>query len=92
MLLLSIHRSGRRPQDPPLPVDELSRELSVTVPFGSQQVDAFYDAEYYFLVDPTLVPLNVSAVASTAFIRNLSSGCLGSARRQALLRSQNRLR
>jgi len=62
MLLLSIHRSGRRPQDPPLPVDELSRELSVTVPFGSQQVDAFYDAEYYFLVDPTLVPLNVSAV------------------------------
>lgn len=62
MLLLSIHRSGRRPQDPPLPVDELMRELSVTVPFGSQQADAFYDAEHYFLVDPSLVPLNESAV------------------------------
>ena len=62
LLLLSIHRSGRRPQDPPLPVDELMRELSVTVPFGSQQDDAFYDAEHYFLVDPALVPLNESAV------------------------------
>ncbi|KAL9178492.1 hypothetical protein ACHAXT_001830 [Thalassiosira profunda] len=62
LLLLSIHRSGRRPQDPPLPVDELTRELSVTVPFGSQQADAFYDAEHYFLVDPALFPLNESAV------------------------------
>jgi hypothetical protein len=63
LLLLSIHRSGRRPQDPPLPIDELRRELSVTVPFGSQQDDAFYDAEHYFLVDdPSLVPLNESAV------------------------------
>lgn len=62
MLLLSIHRSGRRPQDPPLPIDERNRELSVTVPFGSQQADAFYDAEHYELVDPSLVPLNESAV------------------------------
>ncbi len=63
LLLLSIHRSGRRPQDPPLPIDELRRELSITVPFGSQQDDAFYDAEHYFLVDdPALVPLNESAV------------------------------
>ena len=63
LLLLSIHRSGRRPQDPPLPIDELTRELSVTVPFGSTQADAFYDAEHYFLVDdPSLVPLNESAV------------------------------
>ena len=62
LLLLSIHRSGRRPQDPPLPMDELTRELSVTVPFGSTQEDSFYDAEHYFLVDPALVPLNKSAV------------------------------
>ena len=72
MLLLSIHRSGRRPQDPPLPVDELSRELSVTVPFGSQQVDAFYDAEYYFLVDPSMVPLNKSAVECHQGLNNVS--------------------
>ena len=37
--------------------------MSVTVPFGSPQTDAFYDAEHYFLVDdPSLVPLNESAV------------------------------
>ena len=71
LLLLSIHRSGRRPQDPPLPIDELSRELSVTVPFGSLNDDAYYDAEHYFLVGgdegPTtslavVPPLNESAV------------------------------
>lgn len=62
LLLLSIHRSGRRPQDPPLPIDELSRELSITVPFGSTQEDAFYDAEHYFLVDPDQAPLKESSV------------------------------
>lgn len=62
LLLLSIHRSGERPHDPPLPMDELTRELSITVPFGSTQEDAFYDAEHYFLVDPQLVPLNESAI------------------------------
>jgi hypothetical protein len=45
-----------------LPIDELTRELSVTVPFGSTQEDAFYDAEHYFMVDPSLVPLKNSAV------------------------------
>ena len=71
LLLLSIHRSGRRPQDPPLPIDELSRELSVTVPFCSLNDDAYFDAEHYFLVggdeDSTtslavVPPLNASAV------------------------------
>ena len=57
LLMLSIHRSGRRPQDPPLQIDELTRELSVRVPFASIQEDACYDAENYFLVDPALVPL-----------------------------------
>ncbi len=77
MLLLSIHRSGRRPQDPPLPVDELMRELSVTVPFGSQQDDAFYDAEYYFLVDPSLVPLNESAVECHQGLNSVSINIMG---------------
>lgn len=72
LLLLSIHRSGRRPQDPPLPADELTRELSVTVPFGSQQEDAFYDAEHFFLVDPTLTPLNESAVECHQGLNNVS--------------------
>jgi hypothetical protein len=38
------------------------RELSVTVPFGSAQEDAFYDAEHYFLVDSSITPLHESAV------------------------------
>lgn len=63
LLLMSIHRSGRRPQDPPLPIDELNRELSITVPFGSTQNDAFYDAEHYFLVNDDQRPLKESAVA-----------------------------
>ena len=45
-----------------MPIDELTRELSITVPFGSTQDDAYYDAEHYFLIDPALVPLNESAV------------------------------
>jgi hypothetical protein len=48
-LLLSIRRSGRRKQDPYLPFDELARELSVNVPFGSQQIDGFEEAENFVL-------------------------------------------
>ncbi len=73
LLLLSIHRSGRRPHDPPLPVDELMRELSVTVPFGSTQEDAFYDAEHYFLVDSSMAPLNESAVECHQGLNNDAS-------------------
>jgi hypothetical protein len=49
-------------QDPELPPDELSRELSTTIPFGSLQTDAFDEAEYYELVDPNLVPLKEYAM------------------------------
>jgi len=62
-LLLSIKRSGRRDHDPELPYDELMRELSITVPFGSLQSNSFDEAEKYYLSDPRLVPLNASSVA-----------------------------
>lgn len=51
LLLTSIRRSGYRPVDVPLPDDERSRELSIKVPFGSLQVDAFDEAEAFFLVN-----------------------------------------
>ena len=52
LLLLSIRRAGPRPQDLQiLPIDEQERELSITVPFGSLQTNAFDEAEHYFLVD-----------------------------------------
>ena len=53
LLLSSIFRSGGTniEEQKLLPKDEIERNLSVTVPFGSQQVDAFVDAEAYFLVN-----------------------------------------
>ena len=48
-LILSIHRSGYRIQDAKLPHDEVMRELSVTLPFGSQRPEAFQDSETYYL-------------------------------------------
>ena len=63
LLLKSIKRSGRRPdQDPELPPDELNRQLSISVPFGSKQSNAFDEAEIYDIVDEKMVPLNKSSI------------------------------
>jgi len=51
LLLKSIRRSGKRDVDSELPIDETSRELSITTTFGSQQTNAFDEAEHYFVVD-----------------------------------------
>ncbi|GMH72947.1 hypothetical protein TrST_g2518 [Triparma strigata] len=48
-LLTSIRRSGARPKDIALPQDELDRELSILVPFGSLQSNAFDEAEPFYL-------------------------------------------
>ncbi len=54
LLLTSIRRSGRRKFDPELPQDEKERELSITIPFGSQQTNAFDEAESnYHVVQET---------------------------------------
>ena len=60
-LLLSTRRSG--PGVMPLPDDELRRNLSYSLPFGSQEPSYFDEAESYFVVDPQLSPLNASTVA-----------------------------
>ena len=48
-LLTSIRRSGARETDSTLPFDELARELSILVPFGSLQPNAFDEAEPFAL-------------------------------------------
>jgi hypothetical protein len=63
LLLFSIRRSGRRPHDPILPPDELTRQLSRSIPFGSQESEVFDEAEHYDLVDSHLVPLDAYSVA-----------------------------
>ena len=62
LLLLSIHRSGRRITDPELPFDEVTRQLSYEIPFGSQQADAFDEAEYYYIAPSDMTPLHASAI------------------------------
>jgi hypothetical protein len=63
LLLQSIKRSGRREdQDPELPPDELNRQLGISVPFGSQQSNAFDEAEIYDIVDNNMIPLHDSSV------------------------------
>lgn len=62
LLLLSIHRSGRRINDPELPFDEITRQLSYEIPFGSQQPNAFDEAEYYYIAPSDMTPLDASAI------------------------------
>lgn len=49
LLLSSVRRSGRRDEDPPLPFDEYTRQLSRLLPFGSQSPYAFEEAETFYL-------------------------------------------
>ncbi len=45
----SVRRSGRRDEDPPLPFDEYTRQLSRALPFGTQSPYAFEEAETFYL-------------------------------------------
>ena len=61
-ILTSHRRSGAAHGSMPLPGDELRRNLSYSLPFGSQDPSYFDEAEVYFLVDEELAPLNASTV------------------------------
>lgn len=60
-LLTSVRRSGYRSSDPALPVEEESRELSITLPFGTKDPDAFADAEAFIVVSTADKPLKDSS-------------------------------
>lgn len=49
-LLLSIRRSGARVDDPPLPFDEMERELPHALEFGTQDPRYFASAEVFDVV------------------------------------------
>ena len=67
-LLNSVRRSGRRNVDDMLLLtlpDETRRELSVTLPFGTQRPEYFADVESDYVLLPELESLNASAMHCT---------------------------
>jgi hypothetical protein len=60
-LLTSVRRSGYRRSDPLVPIEEVTRELSLTFPFGTQNPLAFADAEAYSIVTTPTKPLKDNA-------------------------------
>jgi hypothetical protein len=76
-LLTSIRRSGYRTIDPPLPLEEATRQLSTSFPFGTKDPDFFQQAEPYSIVrSPTDIPLkNTTVTCSQGLSRDNSSIC-----------------
>eukprot|EP00752_Nemacystus_decipiens_P001537 g1506.t1 len=62
-LLLSIRRSGARVDDPPLPFDEIERELPHSLEFGTQDPRFFASAEVFDVVPDSSSPLNETSVS-----------------------------
>jgi hypothetical protein len=60
-VLTSVRRSGYRSSDPQLPVEEATREFSITLPFGTKSPEAFADAENFFVAATPGNPLNQSS-------------------------------
>lgn len=49
-VLTSVRRSGYRASDPKQPIEEDTREFSITLPFGTKSPESFADAENFFVV------------------------------------------
>ncbi|CAM9524028.1 unnamed protein product, partial [Hapterophycus canaliculatus] len=62
-LLLSIRRSGARIGDPPLPFDEMERELPHALEFGTKDPRYFQSAEAFDVVVNASSPLNETSVS-----------------------------
>jgi hypothetical protein len=70
-LLTSVRRSGYRSSDPRLPIEEDSRELSITLPLGTKDADSFAEAENYLVVGSTGgTALNASSVTCSQGLSN----------------------
>ncbi|KAG5178646.1 hypothetical protein JKP88DRAFT_346923 [Tribonema minus] len=63
LLLNSVRRVGQRTVDPPLPPEELTRELGRAMEFGTLDPHFFDDAEVYRLAFNKSVALNATAAA-----------------------------
>eukprot|EP00981_Chlorochromonas_danica_P000612 scaffold139_cov260-Ochromonas_danica.AAC.9 len=71
--LTSVRRSGYRSSDPKLPAEEVSREFSITLPFGTKSPESFAEAESYFVAATTTNPLRNNSVSCSQGLRNDSS-------------------
>ena len=69
-LLRSVRRSGRRRLDPEQPLEDFYRELSITLPFGSQRPEAFDEAEPFQISSTADRPLRGSTVGCTQGLVN----------------------
>ena len=58
LLLWGITQTGARPEDPALPADEIDRQLSYNIPYGTLDPRYFDEAEVYEIVNhPEALPL-----------------------------------
>lgn len=70
-LLTSVRRSGYRSIDFPLPLEEETRELSISIPFGSKSPEIFAEAEVYEVVkNPLIIPLNNHTISCAQGLQN----------------------
>lgn len=60
-ILTSVRRSGYRTSDPRVPVEEDSREFSITLPFGTKSPESFADAEAFIVATTPDQPLRDNA-------------------------------
>lgn len=66
-LLLSIRRSGARINDPPLPFDEMERELPHALEFGTQDPRYFASAEAFDVVSSIDDTVARGSLGATSF-------------------------
>lgn len=72
-LLRSIRRSGKRTIDADEPLEELTRELSINLPFGTQNPTYFTESEPYFIVTTPDKPLNAATKTCSQGLHNDSN-------------------
>ena len=69
-ILTSVRRSGYRNADPRLPVEEDSREFSITLPFGTKSPESFADAEAFIVATTPDKPLREKSVSCHQGLNN----------------------
>lgn len=68
--LTSIRRSGYRAADPQLPIEEETREFSITLPFGTKSPESFAEAENYFVCTTPENPLRNNSISCEQGLNN----------------------
>lgn len=72
-ILTSVRRSGYRASDPRLPLEEDTREFSITLPFGTKSAESFAEAESFVVASDAAHPLQDSSITCSQGLNNDSS-------------------